>query len=158
MPSKKRDTQAASDIGSISTANGITAGTSSTPTPKVFPNPYVIVDFLFESGLLHICIKNTSAVPAFNINVSFNPKLMGVEGTVEVSALALFTDLAFLPGGKEIATLVDTSASFFQSNQATQFTTQITYQDFFNVQFSHTIHHNLEIYRKIGYIAGPVAV
>jgi hypothetical protein len=148
MPSKR-----ITGVGGLGTSIGVTAGTGSKPKPKVLPNPYVIVDFQFERGLLFIYIKNTSTVPAFNIHVTFSHKLMGVEGTVNVSALPLFTDLAFLPGGKEIATIVDSSASFFRSKQPTQFVTHVTYQDFSQVRFSHTITHNLEIYRKFGYIA-----
>jgi hypothetical protein len=142
--------------GTISSLSGLgTVGSGAKHNPKVLPNPYVIIDFLFERGLLLIYIKNTSAVPAFNIHATFSRKLMGAEGTMNISALPLFTDLSFLPGGKEIATILDTSASFFRSNQPTRFSTHLTYQDFSGVRFSHTIVHNLEIYRRIGYVAQP---
>jgi hypothetical protein len=118
---------------------------------KPFPDPYVIVDFLFDRGVFSISIKNIGSRPAFAVRVEFSHKLMGVEGTVEVSALPLFRALAFLPGGKEISTLLDTSASYFGSNQPTQLTTRIIYSDFRNVKFSNSIDHNLEIYRHIGY-------
>jgi len=118
---------------------------------KPFPDPYVIVDFIFDRGVLSISIKNIGARPAFAVRVEFSHKLMGAEGTVEVSALPLFRALAFLPGGKEISTLLDTSTSYFRSNQPTQITTRIFYSDFWDVKFSNSIHHNLEIYRDIGY-------
>lgn len=141
-------------IGSAASALGASSSGStggSTSAAKVLPNPYVIVDFLFDRGLLLICVKNTSTVPAFDIHVTFSHKLMGAEGTVNISALPLFTALSFLPPGKEIATIVDTSATFFLSGQPTVFATQITYLDFANVPYSHSITHNLEIYRNIGY-------
>ncbi|MBZ5546437.1 MAG: hypothetical protein LAO22_00540 [Acidobacteriia bacterium] len=115
------------------------------------PDPYVIVDFVFDRGLLSIAIKNIGSRPAFGVRVEFSHKLMGVEGTVEVSALPLFSALEFLPGGKEISTFLDSSASYFRSQQPEQITTRISYQDARGGRFTNAIHHNLEIYRAIGY-------
>jgi hypothetical protein len=123
----------------------------STKKQEPFPDPYVIVDFLFDRGVLSISIKNIGIRPAFGVRVEFSHKLMGVEGTVEVSALPLFRALAFLPGGKEISTLLETSASYFRSKQPTQITTRIFYSDYRDVKFSNSIRHNLEIYRDIGH-------
>ena len=114
-------------------------------------DPHVIVDFVFDRGLLSISISNIGTQPAFSVRVEFSHKLMGVEGTVEVSALPLFSQLEFLPGGKEITTYLDRSASYFRSKQPTQITTQITYDDAAGEEHSNTIRHNLEIYRSIGY-------
>jgi hypothetical protein len=115
------------------------------------PDPYVIVDFVFDRGLLSIAIKNIGSRPAFGVRVDFSHQLMGVEGTVEVSALPLFRALEFLPGGKEISTFLDSSASFFRSKQPVEITTRISYQDARGARFTNTIRHNLEIYREIGY-------
>ena len=117
------------------------------------PRPFVIVDFLFDRGLLSVSIKNAGSSPATNVRVEFSHKLMGVDGTVEVSAQALFNSLEFLPAGKEIATFLDTSASYFRSKQPTLVSAQITYRDIENRKFAQTIHHNLEIYRDIGFVA-----
>ena len=51
---------------------------------------YVIVDFVFDRGRLSISIKNIGSRPAFGVRVEFSHRLMGVEGTVEGSALALY--------------------------------------------------------------------
>ncbi len=115
------------------------------------PDPYVIVDFVFDRGLLSISIKNIGSRPAFGVRVEFSHQLMGVEGTVEVSALPLFRALEFLPGGKEISTFLDSSASFFRSKQPVEITTRISCQDARGARFTNTIRHNLEIYREIGY-------
>jgi hypothetical protein len=115
------------------------------------PDPYVIVDFVFDRGLLSVSIKNIGSRPAFHVRVEFSHKLMGVEGTVEVSAQLLFSALEFLPGGKEISTFLDSSASYFRRKQPTLITTRITYQDADGAKHATTIRHNLEIYREIGY-------
>jgi hypothetical protein len=114
-------------------------------------DPHVIVDFVFDRGLLSISIKNIGTQPAYDVKVEFSHKLMGLEGRVEISALPLFSQLEFLPGGKEITTYLDRSTSYFRSRQPTQITAHTTYTDAAGEQHSNTIRHNLEIYREIGY-------
>jgi hypothetical protein len=129
----------------------VTATTAKRRKAAADPDPYVIVDFVFDRGLLSIAIKNIGSRPAFGVRVGFSHKLMGVAGTVEVSALPLFHELEFLPGGKEISTILDSSASYFRSEQPVKITTRISYRDARGVKLTSTIHHNLEIYREIGY-------
>jgi len=113
--------------------------------------PCVIVDFVFDHGLLSVAVKNIGIRPAYAVRVEFSHKIMGMAGTVEVSALPLFSQLEFLPGGKEISTHLDRSASYFRSQQPVEITTNITYQDEDGAEHSKSIRHNLEIYRNIVY-------
>jgi hypothetical protein len=115
------------------------------------PDPYVIVDFVFDRGLLSISLKNIGARPAFAVRVRFSHKLMGCAGSVDISALPLFRALEFLPGGKDISTILDSTVSYFRSKQPAQITTDISYRDSHGNKFSNTIRHNLEIYRDIAY-------
>jgi hypothetical protein len=116
--------------------------------------PDVIVYFVFDRGLLFISIKNIGDQPAFAVRVQFSPRLMGIGGTKEVSALPLFHKLEFLPPQKEIVTFFDTSASYFGSGQATDISARISARDSNGASRVVTIRHNLEIYREIGYIDG----
>lgn len=119
------------------------------------PDPYVIVDFVFDQGALFIEIENIGTRPAFEVRVDFSHKLIGIGGTVEVSALPLFSSLEFLPGGKKISAFLDTSESYFRSGQPTQITARVTYKDARDTKLTQTIRHNLEIYRNIGYTTPP---
>lgn len=116
--------------------------------------PDVILDFVFDRGLLFISIKNIGDRPAFAVRVQFSSRLMGIGGTKEISALPLFRNLEFLPPQKEIVTFFDTSASYFGSGQATNISARITTRDSKGARRVVTIRHNLEIYREIGYING----
>ena len=116
--------------------------------------PDVILDFVFDRGLLFISIKNIGDQPAFAVRVQFSSRLMGIGGTREISALPLFHKLEFLPPQKEIVTFLDTSASYFASGQATDISARITARDSTGARRVVTIRHNLEIYRDIGYITG----
>jgi hypothetical protein len=112
----------------------------------------VIVDFVFINGLFFISIKNTSDKPVFKVSIKFDKKLIGIEGSKEISALPLFNNIEFLAPQKEIRTFLDTSASYFRRGGPTEITARIAYQDSTGKKYTTTIRHNLEIYREIGYI------
>lgn len=117
--------------------------------------PEVIVDFVFDRGLLFVAVRNLGAAPAHDVRVEFGAPLLGLEGTKDVSGMPLFGDLSFLPPGKEIATFLDTAESFFRSGQPTRVSTRISSRDAGGGRRVATIRHNLEIYRDIGYVSRP---
>ena len=81
--------------------------------------PEVIVEFLFERGVFHISVNNIGDRPALGVSIKFDQKILGLGGKKEVSALPLFLNIAFLGPGREIATLLDTSDSYFARKQPT---------------------------------------
>jgi len=129
------------------------ASTRRSDAPRRGPN--VILDFVFDRGLLLIALANIGDEPAYGVRVDFGAPLFGLEGTKEVSAQPLFRELEFLPPQKEIATYFDTSASFFRSGQSTRIAVRITARDAAGARRVATIRHNLEIYRDIGYVEPP---
>src|SRR3970282_2201084 len=106
--------------------------------------PDVILDFVFDRGLLFISIKNIEDDPAFGVLLQFSSRLMGVEGSKEISALPLFHTLEFLPPQKEIVTFFDTSASYFGSGQDKNISARITARDSTGARRGGTIRHSLE--------------
>ena len=114
--------------------------------------PDVIVDFIFDQGLLFISVKNISINPVYRVSVKFDRKLYGINGTKEISALPLFKNIEFMPPQKEITTFMDTSISYFSRKYPTKIAVKISYFDFSGNKYSHTIKHDLEIYREIGYL------
>jgi len=114
--------------------------------------PEVIVDFIFDSGLFYISIKNIGDKPAFRVSIQFDKKIVGVEGSKEISALPLFRNIEFLAPKKEILTFLDTSTSYFRRGEPTKISARILYQDHNGTKHTTTINHDLEIYKEIGYI------
>ena len=49
--------------------------------------PVVIVDFIFDRGLLYIAVKNIGAQPAFKVSTQFDQEIMGVAGEKKISDL-----------------------------------------------------------------------
>jgi hypothetical protein len=114
--------------------------------------PVVIVDFIFDQGLLYIAVKNIGARPAYKVSTRFDKEIIGVAGQKKISDLALFKCIEFLPPQKEIKTFLDSSAAYFNRNEPVMISTIISYEDARKKHYVNKIDHNLEIYKEIGYI------
>jgi hypothetical protein len=114
--------------------------------------PEVIVEFLFDSGVFHIAVKNIGDRPAVGISIKFNKKIFGLGGRKEISALPLFRNIEFLGPQREIVTLLDTSHSYFARKQPAKMSARIAYSDSAKQKYEATINHDLEIYRELAYL------
>lgn len=116
----------------------------------------VIVDVVFEDGLLFLAVQNIGDAPARKVSVRFDRELPGAGGRIEVAALALFRNIEFLAPRKSIRTFLDTTASWFAREAPTRFAARVSYVDASGRRRSATVAHDLEIYRDIGYLRrGP---
>jgi hypothetical protein len=115
--------------------------------------PEVIVEFLFDRGLLHISVNNIGDRPAINVSVKFKEKILGINGTKEISALALFRNIEFLGPRREIVSLLDSSSSYFKRKQPTKIAALVAYSDLEGRTYEVKIKHDLEIYRELAFIS-----
>jgi len=115
-------------------------------------SPDVIVDFIFDDGLLFVAVQNIGDRPAYKVAVQFDPPFRGVEGTRAVSELPLFRNIEFLAPWKEIVTFLDTSASYFGRDEPARISAAVSWRDAAGRTHSAAIQHDLEIYRSIGYV------
>ena len=123
------------------------------PTEITPGRPEVILEFLFDRGLLSISIRNIGTRAARRVAISFDGSFTGFGGSKEVSALPLFRNLAFLGPGREIVTLLDTSASYFARKQPTRISARVSYLDAEDRKYEATIDHDLEIYRDLSWVS-----
>ena len=114
--------------------------------------PEVIVEFLFDRGLLYISVNNIGDRPAISVSVKFDKKILGLGGTREISALAVFKNIEFLGPQREIVTLLDSSSSYFKRKQPTKISALVTYQDLEKRRYEISIKHDLEIYRDLVFV------
>ena len=115
------------------------------------PRPEVIVDFIFNNGLLFVSVENIGDRPALNVKVRFDEKFSGASGT-NVPAMPLFQALEFLAPRKSIRTLLDASAEYFRRGEPTRITARIAFEDTNRHKYNCVLRHNLEIYRDLAYI------
>lgn len=114
--------------------------------------PEVIVDFVFEEGLLFVRVENIGARPAHGVTVEFEPAFTGLGGTRKVAALALFHNLRFLAPRRAIMTFLDSSAAYFGRGEPTRIRATVRYGDGDEGEFEESIEHDLEIYREIAWV------
>lgn len=114
--------------------------------------PDVIVDFVFDDGLLFVAVQNIGDKPAYKVSVQFDRKFRGVGGTKDITEMPLFRNIEFLAPWKDIVTFLDTSAAYFGRDEPTRISARIAYQDAHGRRHRATITHDLEIYRDIGYV------
>lgn len=119
---------------------------------KIAKNPEVILDVLFEKGLLFFVIKNTSSHGARTVRFEFSPKVMGVNGSKVISNLNIFRSLDYLAPQKDIRIFIDTAVSYFSRKEPTQIKVAITWMDESENNYTRIIDHNLDIYKDLGYL------
>jgi hypothetical protein len=112
----------------------------------------VILDVVFDRGLLFLVVENIGDDPAHGVRIKFDKPFGGVGGTKKMQRLALFRRLEFLAPHKSIEVFLDRSASYFARDEPTQLTAAVSWRTSEGARRSTTIHHDLEIYRDLGYI------
>ena len=112
----------------------------------------VIVDVEFERGLLFLSVRNLGDRPALDVEVEFDQPLTGLGGSREINRLALFSRLRFLAPGREIRTLLDSSAAYFARKEPTLLTVTVSYRTPAGETHRHAITHDLTVYRDLAYL------
>jgi hypothetical protein len=115
--------------------------------------PEVILEFLFDRGMLSVSVRNIGTRAAMKVATSFDRSFTGLGGAKEISSLPLFKNVEFLGPAREIVTLLDTSASYFSRKQPTTIAARLTYLDADDRKYETTIHHDLEIFRELSWVS-----
>ena len=116
----------------------------------------VILDVVFDRGLLFLVLENLGDRPAHGVRVRFAERFSGVGGTKRIDRLALFRKLEFLAPRKAIEVFLDRSDSYFARGEPTELTARVTWRTPEGARRAATIVHDLEIYRDLGYIEREV--
>lgn len=116
----------------------------------------VIVDVVFDRGLLFLVVANLGDRPAHAVRVKFDRAFAGVGGTKRMHRLALFRKLEFLAPYKSIEVFLDRSDAYFARGEPTDLTARVTWRTPDGARRAATIHHDLEIYRDLGYLEREV--
>ena len=116
----------------------------------------VILDVVFERGLLFLVLENTGDRAAHGVRVKFDERFSGVGGTKRIDRLALFRKLEFLAPWKSIEVFLDRSDAYFARGEPTRLTAAVSWRTPEGERRRSTIVHDLEIYRDLGYIEREV--
>lgn len=116
----------------------------------------VILDVVFDRGLLFLVLANLGSQPALRVRVRFEAPLVGVGGAKRIDRLALFRRLEYLAPGKPIEVFLDRSADFFARREPTRVAATLGWRTPDGERRRATIVHDLEIYRDLGFVEREV--
>jgi len=119
------------------------------------PAPEVIVDFLFDDGLLYVSLQNISDIPAYDVRAGFDPPFRGLGGEQDTSALRMFRYTPFLAPRRTIRSFLDSSTAYFQRGEPRVITVSITYLGADRKKYRRMIQHDLGIYEDLAFITRP---
>lgn len=112
----------------------------------------VIVDFVFEDGLLYIKLANIGDKPARRVSARFDPEIHGLGGRKPISKMRVFRNIEFLAPGREISAFLDTGEGYLCGDQPKQIVVTIAYTDALGKRRSGEIRHDLRIYADLGQV------
>lgn len=109
----------------------------------------VILDVVLENRILLFRLANIGAKPVTGIRVTFNRKIMGIGGRVEITGLPVFGQLDFLAPGRVIDVPIDRAAAFFALDNAEPLIARVSYVDFEGRPIHAEMHHDLAVWREM---------
>ena len=112
----------------------------------------VVVDVVFDGGLLYLELANLADRPALNVACTFDPPLVDLQGR-DVSKLSLFRHMAFLGPRRRIRTLLDSNAGYFARDPATRVTVAVEYERPEGPRRVTQVAHDLDVFRELAYLA-----
>ena len=116
------------------------------------PDDGVVVDVVFDGGVLYLELANLADRPALNVSCTFEPSLVDLEGR-DVSKLPLFRQVEFLGPRRRIRTLLDSHAGYFARKAATRVRVVVAYERPEGERRVTEVAHDLEIFRELAYLA-----
>jgi hypothetical protein len=115
------------------------------------PDDGVVVDIVFEAGVLYLELANLADRPALNVTCRFEPPLVDLEGR-NVAELALFRRVEFLGPRRRIRTLLDSITGYFARKTPTRVTVAVEYERPNEARRATEIAHDLAVFRELTYL------
>ena len=110
----------------------------------------VVVDVVFEDGVLYLELVNLADRPALNVACSFDPPLVDVQGR-DVSELRVFRHVEFLGPRRRVRTLLDSAPGYFGRKGPARFAVSVEYERPGTPRRDMSVTHDLELYRELAY-------
>jgi hypothetical protein len=108
----------------------------------------VVLDVDVEGDRVHLVLANCGNAVATGVRVEFSRTLMGLGGSLDVSALPVFAHLGVLRPGKSLRIFWDSAPSLLQSGErASPFTATVSWNERSRPRQHAQYQHDLSIYR-----------
>jgi hypothetical protein len=118
---------------------------------RAAPDDGVVVDIVFEAGVLYLELANLADRPALNVRCRFEPPLVDLQGR-DVSELALFRGLEFLGPRRRIRTLLDSSSAYFARKAEARVEIAVEFERPDEPRRTTRVAHDLTVFRELAYV------
>ncbi len=115
--------------------------------------PGVILDVVFEEGLLFFELSNRASIPVTDVAVKFDRPVMAPDGVTDLTKLRLFRKMPFLAPDKAIRVFADSAAGYFARKQPNIIRVVLTWKQG-GKALTTTITHDLRVYGGLPYVVG----
>jgi hypothetical protein len=113
----------------------------------------VILDFVFDEGLLFVSLANIGDAPATDVVVELDGRIRTAGGT-DLGELGILRRLRFLAPGKTITAFIDSTAAYFERGEPERVVATIRWRDADGEDRSAAMRHDLSVYRDLPYVPG----
>jgi len=125
------------------------ASTSATVPSHESRSAEVVLDIDVDDDRVHLVLANCGNAVATDVRVEFSRPLIGLGGSLDISALPVFTHLGVLRPGRVLRIFWDAAPSLLQSReQAAPFTATVSWHERSRLHERVSYHHDLSIYRQ----------
>jgi hypothetical protein len=109
----------------------------------------VVLDVDVDDDCVHLVLANCGTAVATDIRVEFSRPLIGLGGSLDISALPVFAHLGVLRPGRTLRVFWDAAPSLLHSReQAAPFTATVSWHERSKSHERASYHHDLSIYRQ----------
>jgi hypothetical protein len=123
---------------------------SGDPSPIGARSAEVVLDVDVEKDRVHLVLANCGDAVATDVQVKFSRALVGLGGSIRISALPIFTKLGVLRPGRAVRIFWDAAASLLaQRGQAEPFVATVSWSERSRARQEVDYHHDLSIYRQL---------
>lgn len=110
-------------------------------------DPAVFVDLVYRDGWLSFDLCNGGTQAVRDVSITFDRKLTGLGGQIDIASLPIWKGLHFMPAGKTIAVPIDRLADTLARDKAKPLELTVSYTDSEDTRWQATITHDLNAYR-----------
>ena len=130
---------------------GKRAAADSTDTaPYSLRTAEVVLDVDVEKNRVHLVLANCGDAVATDVQVKFSRRLLGLAGTLDVSALPVFKHLGVLRPGRALRVFWDAAPSLLsQRSEAAPFVATVSWSERLRPRQQADYRHDLSVYRQL---------
>jgi hypothetical protein len=126
--------------------------TKQRPAPSSAPagrSAEVVLDLDVEDGRVELVLENCGDAVATDVRVDFSRKLLGIDGSLDLTRLPVFRNLGVLRPGRALRVFWDFAPALLTRSDGAPFVATVTWSERFRARQGAEYRHDPGIYRQL---------